>query len=168
MMSKKRRDYLLMIGFGFVCLLFAMIIHQPIRRAEARLERVSKWPAHPATILRSEIIYHRHLGRRGGSRYLHPWIVYRYEVGGIVRTNETRPPISNFIGIQKHAARLVQRFRPGAERRVRVNPSNPYDTELIGAERGELEKKSKWVTYMLVGIGCFLIVGGGFEFLRAE
>lgn len=165
-MSKKRRDYLLMIGFGFLWLLFAMFVHQPILRAEARLERVSKWPAHSATILRSEIVHHR-VGGRSGSRYLYPWIIYRYKVDGIVRTNETRP-ISYFLGIQKHAARVVQRFRPGAAAQVRVNPSNAYDTELVGAERGELEKKSKWVTYMLVGIGCFLIIGGGFEFLRTE
>ena len=155
------RDRWFVIVFGIAWMLFSSLFYLPVRSGQSRLAEIAKWPLHPATVISSEVgRYEARTRKSRRTERTYPRIVYRYEVEGVVRTNETSRPNFYVIGAASHAIEVVQRFNPGAKAQARVNPSNPFETELEGAGYGPLYTWGKRLIMGVGSLGLVLVLGG--------
>jgi hypothetical protein len=164
MLKKPDKGLLIMFGAIWMVVGVPMFIHF---RAEAiRLNQAATWPLQPATIVSSEDL--RFETRTGSDMDIevraYPRIVYSYEVtNGRRRTNETQMPNYYEQGGFEYARRMVQRFPAGANARVRVNPDNPYESQLDGTEPEAGVSSGKVVSAIVASVGGLSFVAGLFR-----
>jgi Protein of unknown function (DUF3592) len=149
----------------FLGILFSGIgifMHFKMNVVKARISQVAEWPSKPATIIGSEVVTievrrdHNNVDTRA-----YPRVVYSYELRpGRMRTNETLPPAIFRGGGFDDAYEMLRRFPAGAEARVRVNPSDPYDVELEGSGTELQLRSGRKLEFISIGTGLLMAVGG--------
>lgn len=152
------------LGTFFIAV--AVFVNSQASREEERHAALSKWPQRPATIVGAEVVRFERQGsgsrNRVGSKKImaYPRIIYRYELEGRAYTNETQKP--NFFQGQgfDYAYRMLGRFQPGSKAQVRVNPANPYESELEGLEREEMVKGEKKFVLLAACFGSGFVIAG--------
>ena len=135
-------------------------------REEERLAVVSKWPRQSATIIGAELVRFEMQGSGSRNRVdskkimAYPRIIYRYEVDGRAYTNETQKPSAYWGQGFDYAYRMLGRFEPGSKAPVRVNPGNPYESELEGIEREAMAKGGKKIMLLASFVGSGFVIAG--------
>ena len=159
--GRRRRDVFL-IFFGLLWLAAGLAAHWEMTQREGHLNVIKKWPVHPARIVSSEVV--RFESRTGRDLNIeiraYPRVVYSYDAKGRPHTNETQKPSYYEGGGFDYANRMVYRFPAGSAAQVRVNPFNPYESELEGTEPEAGINSGKVVTLVLAAIGFGMVVAG--------
>jgi hypothetical protein len=148
----RRRNWLWLVVLALSGGIAALAGWQAARAASAK-----SWRSAEGRIISSQLV--AGCGRNGAQTF--PRIQYEYRYEGAVYAGSRVAVDTDYCGWSKAGSEIVERYRPGSNVKVFVNPARPSESSLIVGDPQSLTIWALAISFMAIALSIAMLLQRG-------